>query len=75
MNLSGNYVIYQNQPHRRFVIHAVDCSNVGKHGGVSRSYPPNSWYIGPFDTVRQAQWKVDADRDGWTQGSCSRCGA
>ena len=75
MNLSGNYIIYENWTHRRLVIHQMGCSQVAKRGGVSGTYPPNSWYCGAFGTARQAQWKVRADRADWTQDTCGTCDA
>ena len=44
VNLGGNYIIYENWTQRRLVIHQMGCSQVAKHGGVSGTHPPNSWY-------------------------------
>ena len=74
MNIAGNYIIYEDWRTKWAVIHAMSCSRVGQHGGISRTYPPGTWYSGPFDTQRQAQWKINSDRAGWTQGFCSTCG-
>ena len=35
MNLSGNYIIYENWTRRRLVIHQMGCPQVAKRGGVS----------------------------------------
>ena len=75
MNLDGNFIIYEDWAHRRLAIHRVGCSQVAKHGGVSSTNPPGSWYCGPFGTLRQAQWKVNTDRSGWAQDTCSTCDA
>ena len=75
MNLGGNYIIYENWTLRRLVIHQMGCPQVAKRGGISGTYPPTSWYCGPFGTARQAQWKVKADRRDWTQDTCGTCDA
>ena len=44
MNLSGNYIIYENWTRRRLVIHQMGCPQVAKRGGVSGTtsgvFPP-----------------------------------
>ena len=70
----GNYIVYQNRAHKWACIHRRSCSQVAKRGGVSRIYPPASWYGGPFLSVKHAQWYLDEYLSEWNHGTCSYCG-
>ena len=73
-DFNGEYVVYQDMRWEQARIHKRSCRFIAQHGGVSRNYPPNTWYVGPFLSVEQAQWYLDAYVPEWNHGACSYCG-
>ncbi len=59
-DLEGDYIVYQHPPNESVYIHQRECRQVIQYGGVSKDYPPNTWYVGPLHTFRAAQWNLDA---------------
>lgn len=52
----GEYVVYVNVANKQANIHRADCPFVGMHGGISREYPPTSWYLQGFDVKKNAEY-------------------
>ena len=67
-----HYTVYENRVHNYAKVHAVTCSYVKMHGGVSSTIPPTGeWHEG-FETAEAAMNK--ARSTGRDVSICSGCG-
>ena len=71
------FTIYMNRvtSNQHITVHDEHCSNVRKHGGVPRTYPPSGWYCEFFENARQAHWVANfmTKLTGWPIIKCPVC--